>query len=46
MPQKADRKKEAGVMGTSDGLEARIGALTADLERFMPWRTTEGRTAL
>ena len=30
----------------SDGLEARIGALTADLERFMPWRTTEGRTAL
>jgi type I restriction enzyme R subunit len=26
----------------SDGLEARIGTLTADRERFMPWRTTEG----
>ncbi|MBK8915698.1 MAG: type I restriction endonuclease subunit R [Phycisphaerales bacterium] len=26
----------------SDGLEARIGSLTADRERFMPWRTTEG----
>lgn len=28
----------------SDGLEARIGTLTADRERFMPWRTTEGQT--
>jgi type I restriction enzyme R subunit len=28
----------------SDGLEARIGSLTADRERFMPWRTTEGET--
>jgi type I restriction enzyme R subunit len=27
----------------SDGLEARIGTLTADRERFMPWRTTRGR---
>lgn len=27
---------------TSDGLEARIGSLTADRERFMPWRTTDG----
>ncbi|MBK1670019.1 DEAD/DEAH box helicase [Rhodovibrio sodomensis] len=27
---------------TSDGLEARVGSLTADLERFMPWRTTDG----
>lgn len=28
----------------SDGLDARIGSLTADRERFMPWRTTEGET--
>jgi type I restriction enzyme, R subunit len=28
----------------SDGLTARIGSLTANLERFMPWRTTDGRT--
>jgi len=26
----------------SDGMEARIGSLTADTERFMPWRTIEG----
>jgi type I restriction enzyme R subunit len=26
----------------SDGLGARIGSLTADRERFMPWRTVEG----
>jgi type I restriction enzyme R subunit len=26
----------------SDGLEARIGTLTADRERFMPWRTIDG----
>jgi len=26
----------------SDGLKARIGSLTADMERFMPWRTIEG----
>ena len=26
----------------SDGLEARIGALTADTEWFLPWRTIEG----
>lgn len=32
-----------GVLVTSDGLQARIGSLTADLERFMPWRTTDGR---
>lgn len=30
------------VLVTSDGLTARIGSLTADLERFMPWRTTDG----
>ncbi|MGN6382949.1 MAG: type I restriction endonuclease subunit R [Dyella sp.] len=29
---------------TSDGLLARVGSLSADLERFMPWRTTDGRT--
>ena len=28
---------------TSDGITARVGSLTADLERFMPWRTTEGK---
>jgi type I restriction enzyme, R subunit len=27
----------------SDGLEARVGSLTADRERFMPWRTIEGQ---
>ena len=26
----------------SDGVEARIGSLTADEDRFMPWRTVEG----
>ena len=26
----------------SDGVEARIGTLSADRERFMPWRTIEG----
>jgi type I restriction enzyme R subunit len=31
------------VLVTSDGLTARIGSLTADLERFMPWRTTDGK---
>ena len=28
----------------SDGLEARIGTLTADRDRFMPWRTITGET--
>lgn len=27
---------------TSDGIEARVGSLTADQERFMPWRTVTG----
>ena len=27
---------------TSDGLSARVGSLSADPERFMPWRTTDG----
>ncbi len=26
---------------TSDGLQARLGSLTASLERFMPWRTVD-----
>ena len=30
------------VLVTTDGIEARIGSLTADQERFMPWRTTDG----
>ena len=30
------------VLVTSDGLHARIGSLTANLERFMPWRTVDG----
>lgn len=29
-------------MAISDGLEARIGSLTADTERFMKWRTIDG----
>ena len=28
----------------SDGLEARLGTLSADWERFMPWRTIDGQT--
>ncbi len=28
---------------TSDGLMARVGSLSANEERFMPWRTTDGR---
>jgi type I restriction enzyme R subunit len=27
----------------SDGTEARVGCLTSNRERFMPWRTVEGR---
>ncbi len=27
---------------TSDGIAARVGSLSADMERFMPWRTTDG----
>lgn len=30
------------VLVTSDGIEARIGSITADQERFMPWRTVTG----
>ena len=32
------------VLVTSDGLHARLGSLTASLERFMPWRTVDGST--
>jgi len=32
-----------GLLVTSDGLLARVGSLTADNERFMPWRTIEGK---
>ncbi|MEX1012743.1 MAG: type I restriction endonuclease subunit R [Waddliaceae bacterium] len=28
----------------SDGIEAKAGSLTADKERFMPWRTIDGST--
>ena len=31
---------------TSDGITARVGSLSADLERFMPWRTTDGKSVL
>lgn len=31
---------------TSDGIAARVGSLSADLERFMPWRTTDGTAVL
>ena len=34
------RTNEALVV--ADGLNARIGSLTADAERFMPWRTIDG----
>ena len=30
------------VLVTSNGLHARLGSLTANLERFMPWRTVDG----
>lgn len=30
------------VLVASDGLQARIGSLTANQERFMPWRTVDG----
>ncbi|PCJ61609.1 MAG: DEAD/DEAH box helicase [Rhodospirillaceae bacterium] len=30
------------VLVTSDGIMARVGSLTADIERFMPWRTVDG----
>ena len=32
------------VLIISDGIEARIGTISADKERFMPWRTIDGET--
>ncbi|MCG3195736.1 MAG: hypothetical protein GHCLOJNM_00203 [bacterium] len=32
------------ILAVSDGLEARVGTISADRERFMPWRTIEGET--
>jgi len=32
------------VMVISDGIAARIGSLTSEAERFMPWRTIDGTT--
>ena len=34
--------RTSAVLVTSDGLHARLGSLTANLERFMPWRTVDG----
>ena len=31
------------ILVATDGLEARAGTLTSDWDRFMPWRTVEGR---
>lgn len=31
-----------GALGISDGLDARGGTLSADFERFAPWRSTDG----
>jgi len=31
------------ILVVSDGLEARLGTITSDKERFMPWRTIEGK---
>ena len=30
------------ILIVSDGVEARVGSLTSDWERFMPWRTIDG----
>jgi len=32
------------VLVVSDGLNARVGSLTADKERFSPWRSIDGKT--
>ncbi|WP_421902097.1 type I restriction endonuclease subunit R [Maridesulfovibrio sp.] len=34
------------VLVTSDGIAARVGSLTAGVERFMPWRTVDGHEIL
>lgn len=33
-----------GLLVISDGMEARVGSLTANKDRFMPWRTTDGES--
>ncbi len=33
-----------GLLVISDGMEARVGTISADFERFMPWRTIDGQT--
>ena len=33
-----------GVLVISDGIQARMGSLTANQERFMRWRTIDGET--
>lgn len=35
--------KTNALLVMSDGIAARVGSLSADLERFMPWRTIEGK---
>ncbi len=32
------------LMVVSDGLEARVGTVSSEWERFMPWRTVDGKT--
>jgi len=32
------------ILMISDGIMGRVGSLTADIERFMPWRTVDGKT--
>lgn len=40
--QISDLFRSNAVLVTSDGIKARIGSLTAQEERFMPWRTIDG----
>jgi type I restriction enzyme R subunit len=35
--------KTNSLLVISDGLTAQIGSLTSDFERFMPWRTADGK---
>ena len=37
-----NRRPDNELLIASDGLEARIGSLTADWDWFMPWRTVDG----
>ncbi|MDH6060851.1 type I restriction endonuclease subunit R [Chrysosporum bergii ANA360D] len=34
------------ILVISDGIKARVGTLTADWERFMPWRTIDGENII